>query len=75
LAAAIGERRSTAAAAAGDEQQHYAGAGHLIRLGLLATTVASSSGIAFGGTPAGLAAAQADATARILGFLGRTIGG
>ena len=76
MAGAIAERRRAAGtpAAAGDEHHHYAGAGHLIRLGLLATTVSSSSGIAFGGTPAGLAAAQADATARILAFLARTTG-
>lgn len=76
MAAAIVERRRSAATpdAGDDAHQHYAGAGHLIRLGILATTVSSSSGIAFGGTPTGLAAAQSDATARILAFLTRTTG-
>jgi hypothetical protein len=70
MADALLARRS----GAGDEHRRYPGAGHLIRLGLLATTVASSSGVAFGGTPAGLAAAQADATPRVRAFLRSTIG-
>ena len=76
MAAAIAARRAngTSAAGADDEQRHYADAGHLIRLGLLATTVSASSGVAFGGTPEGNAAAQVDATAAVLRFLARTIG-
>jgi hypothetical protein len=74
MASAIIDRRAGSAGAAGDHHEHYAGAGHLIRLGLLATTVSSSSGVAFGGTPAGIASAQADATTRILGFLERHLG-
>ena len=76
MAAAIAARRAAAPGGAppADEHHHEAGAGHLIRLGLLATTVSSSGGVAFGGTPAGTAAAQADATARVLDFLARTIG-
>ena len=74
MAAAILDRRTGSPAGAGDHHEHHADAGHLIRLGLLATTVSATSGVAFGGTPAGNAAAQADATARILAFLDQHLG-
>ena len=44
----------------------YADCGHLIRIGLWPTTVQHTSGIGLGGTAAGLAAAQADVTPRVL---------
>ena len=47
----------------------YDGAGHLIRLGLLPTDAPWTNGIAFGGSREGLAAAQADATTRVVDFL------
>ena len=71
MADALLARRVGAAPAAGDHHQRYPDAGHLIRLGILATTVSATSGVAFGGTPAGIAAAQADATARVVAFLDR----
>jgi hypothetical protein len=54
-----------------DGHLRYAGAGHLIRLGTLPTDAPWSGGIAFGGTRAGLAAAQRDVTDRIPAFLQR----
>lgn len=56
-------------ARADDQHLHYAGAGHLIRLGTLPTDAAWSGGIAFGGSRAGLAAAQRDVAERIPAFL------
>ena len=47
------------------------GAGHLIRLGTFPTDAAWTGGTAFGGTRAGLAAAQRDATERVPAFLQR----
>ena len=44
----------------------HPGAGHLIRLGCWPTTVNEVGGIAMGGDAAGLAAAQADVTARVV---------
>ncbi|MDF2975944.1 MAG: Acyl-coenzyme thioesterase 6 [Actinomycetospora sp.] len=58
-------------ARADDQHRHYAGAGHLIRLGTLPTDAAWNGGIAFGGTRAGLAAAQHDVTERVPAFLER----
>jgi hypothetical protein len=54
------------AAAGSDVLLSYPDCGHLIRLGLWPTTVQQTSGIGLGGTAAGLAAAQADVTPRIL---------
>jgi alpha-beta hydrolase superfamily lysophospholipase len=54
-----------------DEHRRYPGAGHLIRLGTLPTDAPWTGGIAFGGTRAGLAAAQRDATERVPAFLVR----
>jgi hypothetical protein len=54
-----------------DEHLRYPGAGHLIRLGTLPTDAPWSGGIAFGGTRAGLAAAQRDVTDRVPAFLQR----
>jgi pimeloyl-ACP methyl ester carboxylesterase len=48
------------AAAAEDQLLTYPDAGHLIRLGCSPTTVTHAGSIALGGTPAGLAAAQAN---------------
>jgi hypothetical protein len=52
-----------------DQHLHYAGAGHLIRLGTMPTDAPWSGGIAFGGTRDGLAAAQRDVTERVPAFL------
>jgi hypothetical protein len=75
MADALLDRRRDAGVPAGpvgDDHVRYPDAGHLIRLGLLVTTVSSSGGIAFGGTAAGTAAAQADGTERVLAFLAST---
>lgn len=52
-----------------DQHLHYPDAGHLIRLGTLPTDAPWSSGMAFGGTRTGLAAAQRDLTDRVPAFL------
>jgi hypothetical protein len=57
-----------------DQLQAYDGAGHLIRLGLLPTDAPWTNGIAFGGSREGLAAAQADATTRVVDFLKSWVG-
>lgn len=67
--------RRPGGAAAGDHHQRYPSCGHLIRYPYVPTTGLWTSGIAFGGTPEGLAAAQADAWPRILGFLDKHLGG
>ncbi|PVZ07934.1 acyl-CoA thioester hydrolase/bile acid acetyltransferase-like protein [Actinomycetospora cinnamomea] len=54
-----------------DQHLHYRGAGHLIRLGTFPTDAPWTGGIAFGGTRAGLAAAQRDVTERVPAFLQR----
>ncbi len=59
-------------AEAGDAHQHYDGAGHLIRLGILPTDAQWTGGIVLGGSREGQAAAQRDATGRVLEFLART---
>ena len=56
------------AAAVDDQRLTYPDAGHLIRLGCWPTTVTAGS-IALGGTPAGLAAAQADLTPWIISLV------
>lgn len=58
-----------------DEHHHYTDAGHLIRLPNLPTQAQGTEGIAFGGTPEGLAAAQSDAGVRIFDFLQRHLAG
>ena len=73
MADVILARRAAAGIGAHDHHQTYSGAGHLIRLGIMPTTVSSTGGIALGGTSAGTAAAQHDATARTLAFLDRNL--
>ena len=58
---------------AGDRHQAYAGAGHLLRLGIMPTTVDATGGVAFGGTAPATAAAQADLTERVLAFFTQTL--
>jgi hypothetical protein len=62
-------RQAQATAAANDQLLTYPDAGHLIRLGCWPTTVSHAGSIALGGTPAGLAAAQADLTPRIISLV------
>jgi dienelactone hydrolase len=62
-------RQAQVAAAADDQLLTYPDAGHLIRLGCWPTTVTHAGSIALGGTPAGLAAAQADLTPRIISLV------
>jgi BAAT / Acyl-CoA thioester hydrolase C terminal len=52
-----------------DQHLHYAGAGHLIRFGNFPTDAQWTNGISLGGTRQGQAAAQRDATGRVLSFL------
>jgi hypothetical protein len=47
----------------------YPDAGHIIRLDCWPTTVAHAGSIKLGGTAAGLAAAQADLTPRVISLL------
>jgi dienelactone hydrolase len=54
-----------------DEHVSYPGAGHLTRFGVLPTDAPWTGGIALGGERAGQAAADRDATARVLAFLAR----
>lgn len=56
-----------------DQHQHYLGAGHLIRLGNLPTDAQWTGGVAFGGNRSDQAAAQRDATARVLAFFRSTL--
>jgi fermentation-respiration switch protein FrsA (DUF1100 family) len=53
----------------GDVLLSYRDCGHFLRHPVLPTTASWTAGIAFGGTPEGLAAAQADSFPRILEFL------
>jgi BAAT / Acyl-CoA thioester hydrolase C terminal len=62
-------RQAQLAAAAQDQLLRYPNAGHLIRLGCWPTTVTHAGSIELGGTPAGLAAAQADITPRAIALL------
>lgn len=66
---ALLERRRGAGLTYQDQLEVYASLGHLLRLGIMPTTVLDTGGIAFGGTPQGTAVAQADATSRVLTFL------
>jgi dienelactone hydrolase len=50
----------------GDRLTTYQDAGHLLRMGCWPSTVAQTGGIALGGTAAGIAAAEADLTARVV---------
>jgi hypothetical protein len=59
---------------AGDRHVAYAGAGHLIRLGVLPTDAQWTGGIALGGTREGQAAAQRDAVQRVPEFLREVTG-
>ena len=70
MARMLAAQRAGAGVAAADQLIAYDGTGHLIRLGLLPTDAPWTNGIAFGGSREGLAAAQADATTRVLAFLG-----
>jgi hypothetical protein len=71
MASALLERRGRAGVrvAAADEHVSYSDAGHLIRLGVLPTDAQWTGGIALGGTRDAVAAAQREATARVLAFL------
>jgi dienelactone hydrolase len=53
----------------GDVLVSYRDCGHFLRHPVLPTTASWTAGIAFGGTPEGLAAAQADSFPRIIQFL------
>ena len=68
MARLLAGQRAAAGLAGDDQLVTYDGAGHLIRLGLLPTDAPWTNGIAFGGSREGLAAAQADATSRVLSF-------
>jgi fermentation-respiration switch protein FrsA (DUF1100 family) len=57
----------------GDELLSYPDCGHFLRHPVLPTTASWTAGIAFGGTPEGLAAAQADSFPRIVSFLRRQL--
>ena len=70
MAAEVVARR----ARADDEHVSHPGAGHLIRLGTMPTDAPWTGGIALGGERAGQAAADRDATARVLRFLARVCG-
>ncbi len=69
MADAILRRRGSAPGGGHDHHEHYDGGGHLLRLGLLPTDVSSTGGVALGGTREGIAAAQRDATTRVVSFL------
>ena len=73
MAAMLAAQRSAAGLDHDDQLVAFHGAGHLIRLGLLPTDSPWTNGIAFGGTREGLAHAQADATNRVLEFLGAPV--
>jgi pimeloyl-ACP methyl ester carboxylesterase len=62
-------RQAQVAATVDDQLLTYPDAGHLMRLGCWPTTVTHAGSIALGGTPAGLAAAQADLTPRIISLV------
>jgi hypothetical protein len=69
MARTLAAQRAAAGLDRDDQLVSYDGAGHLIRLGLLPTDAPWTNGIAFGGSREGLAAAQADATTRVVSFL------
>jgi dienelactone hydrolase len=58
----------------GDQLLSYPDCGHFLRHPVLPTTASWTAGIAFGGTPEGLAAAQADSFPRIVQFLRENLG-
>ncbi len=62
-------RQAASPASSHDQLLTYPDAGHLIRLGCWPTTVTQVGSIDLGGTAAGLAAAQADVTPRIIAFV------
>jgi hypothetical protein len=74
MADAILRRRQAAGLTVSDHHQRYEGAGHLLRLGCMPTDVTATAGIALGGTREGIAAAQSDATTRVLEFFRTTLG-
>lgn len=74
MADALLRRRRAVDVGATDHHQHYTGGGHLLRLGCLPTDVTRTGGIDLGGTREGIAAAQVDATARVLDFFRTTVG-
>ncbi len=71
MAATLAAQRHAAGCDGDDELVVYSGAGHLIRLGLLPTDAQWTGGIALGGSREGQARAQADATTRVVAFLGK----
>jgi len=62
-------RQAQVPGAADDKLLTYPDAGHLMRIGCWPTTVTHAGSIALGGTAAGLAAAQADLTPRIISLV------
>jgi pimeloyl-ACP methyl ester carboxylesterase len=62
-------RQAQVTGAADDQLLTYPDAGHLMRLGCWPTTVTHAGSIALGGTAAGLDAAQADLTPRIISLV------
>lgn len=71
MASRLIDRRGQDGDGRADELETYPRTGHLIRMPLIPTAGLWTDGIAFGGTPEGLGAAQRDASRRILDFLGR----
>jgi alpha-beta hydrolase superfamily lysophospholipase len=71
MAEALLARRRDHGQGDGDEHHHFPGAGHLLRCALVPTDAPWSGGIAFGGTRAGLAAAQRATTDAVTAFLAR----
>jgi BAAT / Acyl-CoA thioester hydrolase C terminal/Acyl-CoA thioester hydrolase/BAAT N-terminal region len=69
MATALLDRRRRAGIGDRDRHVAYPDAGHLIRLAVLPTDAPWTGGIAFGGTPAGAAAAQRAAIPTVLEFL------
>ena len=74
MARLLAAQRAAAGMDRVDQLRAYDAAGHLIRLGLLPTDAPWTNGIAFGGSREGLAAAQADATTRVVEFLKSWVG-
>ncbi len=71
MAEAIRARRGERS---GDALLRYRDCGHFLRHPVLPSTASWTAGIAFGGTPEGLAAAQADSFPRIVAFLRERLG-
>ncbi|MBI2703961.1 MAG: acyl-CoA thioesterase/BAAT N-terminal domain-containing protein [Actinobacteria bacterium] len=74
MAEMIESRRDDAGVAGADHVQVWPGAGHFLRMGHLPTAVSWSGPVAFGGTPAGTATADAELGPRVLEFLAATLG-